>query len=113
MLGSQLFLDELKWSDVSLCLDEFFGVLQVSAHGPGLEKHGVTVNKWAEFTVDTRRAGRANLEVRVAAQGLHKLTPTRSKTKTQRSLLEPVSLIDGTSQSFFCAHVFLCHFNNI
>ena len=36
---------------------------QVSAHGPGIEKHGVTVNKWAEFTVDTRRAGRANLEV--------------------------------------------------
>ena len=37
--------------------------LQVTAHGPGIEKHGVTVNKWAEFTVDTRRAGRANLEV--------------------------------------------------
>ena len=33
------------------------------AKGPGLEKTGVTVNKWAEFTVDTRRAGKAQVHV--------------------------------------------------
>ena len=32
-------------------------VWQVVASGPGLEKTGVTVNKWAEFVVDARRAG--------------------------------------------------------
>eukprot|EP00918_Siedleckia_nematoides_P105694 GHVU01230790.1.p1 GENE.GHVU01230790.1~~GHVU01230790.1.p1 ORF type:complete len:2480 (+),score=363.92 GHVU01230790.1:158-7597(+) len=36
---------------------------KVVATGPGLEKTGVTVNKWAEFSVDTRRAGRAPLKV--------------------------------------------------
>ena len=35
----------------------------MSAHGPGLERNGVTINKWAEFTVDTRHAGRATLKV--------------------------------------------------
>ena len=29
----------------------------------GLEKTGVTVNKWAEFSVDTRKAGKAPLHV--------------------------------------------------
>ena len=33
------------------------------AKGPGLEKTGVTVNKWAEFTVDTRHAGKAQVHV--------------------------------------------------
>ena len=33
------------------------------ATGPGLEKTGVTVNKWAEFSVDARRAGKAPLSV--------------------------------------------------
>ena len=33
------------------------------AKGPGLEKTGVTVNKWAEFTVDTRHAGKAQIHV--------------------------------------------------
>lgn len=36
---------------------------QVTAKGPGLEPTGVTVNKWAEFTVDTRRAGKAKLHI--------------------------------------------------
>ena len=36
---------------------------QVIATGPGLEKTGVTVNKWAEFSIDTRRAGHAPLVV--------------------------------------------------
>ena len=29
----------------------------------GLQKSGVTVNKWAEFSVDTRKAGKAPLHV--------------------------------------------------
>ncbi len=58
--------------DVLVC------VSQVSAHGPGLEKHGVTVNKWAEFTVDTRRAGRANLEVQCAQCGFLRCRLSRS-----------------------------------
>lgn len=29
----------------------------MTASGPGLEKNGVFVNKWAEFTVDARQAG--------------------------------------------------------
>ena len=33
------------------------------ASGPGLERTGVTVNKWAEFTVDARQAGKAPLHV--------------------------------------------------
>ena len=33
------------------------------ASGPGLEKNGVTVNKWAEFTVDATQAGKAPLHV--------------------------------------------------
>ena len=37
--------------------------LQVTAYGPGLEKHGVVMNKWADFTVDTRAAGLAPLKV--------------------------------------------------
>jgi filamin len=36
---------------------------QVVATGPGLEKTGVTVNKWAEFTVDARLAGPAPLHI--------------------------------------------------
>ena len=35
----------------------------MTAHGAGLEKNGVTVNKWAEFTVDARRGGKAPLHV--------------------------------------------------
>lgn len=40
-----------------------FDPTKVEASGPGLQKTGVTVNKWAEFTVDTRRAGRAPLHI--------------------------------------------------
>ena len=36
---------------------------QVIAKGPGLEKTGVSANKWAEFTVDTRAAGKAALVI--------------------------------------------------
>ena len=36
---------------------------QVIAKGPGLQKTGVTANKWAEFTVDTRSAGKAPLVI--------------------------------------------------
>ena len=36
---------------------------QVTAEGPGLAKTGVTVNKWAEFTVDTHKAGKASLVI--------------------------------------------------
>lgn len=36
---------------------------QVIAKGPGLEKTGVVANKWAEFTVDTRAAGKATLNI--------------------------------------------------
>ena len=35
----------------------------MTASGPGLEKTGVTVNKWAEFVVDARRAGKAPLHI--------------------------------------------------
>ena len=35
----------------------------MTAKGPGLEKTGVTVNKWAEFTVDTSKAGKAPLHI--------------------------------------------------
>ena len=36
---------------------------QVTAKGPGLEKSGVTINKWAEFTVDAKKAGKAPLHI--------------------------------------------------
>jgi len=35
----------------------------VIASGPGLEKTGVVVNRLAEFTIDARQAGQANLQV--------------------------------------------------
>lgn len=38
-------------------------ISQVIAKGPGLEKTGVVINKWAEFTVDTRSAGKATLNI--------------------------------------------------
>lgn len=38
---------------------------QVKAHGPGLEKTGVAVNKPAEFTVDAKNGGKAPLKVQV------------------------------------------------
>ena len=38
-------------------------LFQVTASGPGLEKTGVTVNKWAEFTVDARQTGKAPLHI--------------------------------------------------
>ena len=37
--------------------------MKVVATGPGLEKTGNTVNKWAEFVVDARRGGKAELQV--------------------------------------------------
>lgn len=40
-----------------------FDPSRVEASGPGLERTGNTVNKWAEFNVNTRRAGRAKLNV--------------------------------------------------
>jgi len=40
-----------------------FDPTKVEASGPGLQHTGVMVNKWAEFTVDARRAGRAPLHV--------------------------------------------------
>jgi filamin len=40
-----------------------FDAGKVIASGPGLEKNGVVVNKQTEFTVDTRQAGQAPLEV--------------------------------------------------
>ncbi|CAG5133090.1 unnamed protein product, partial [Candidula unifasciata] len=36
---------------------------KVVAKGPGLEKTGLAPNKWAEFTVDTRPAGKAPLHI--------------------------------------------------
>ncbi|KYO34434.1 hypothetical protein Y1Q_0021009 [Alligator mississippiensis] len=38
---------------------------KVKAHGPGLEKTGVPVNKPAEFTVDARSGGKAPLKVQM------------------------------------------------
>ncbi|XP_077185790.1 filamin-A isoform X2 [Paroedura picta] len=38
---------------------------KVKAHGPGLEKTGVAVNKPAEFTVDAKNGGKAPLKVQV------------------------------------------------
>ncbi|XP_076078673.1 filamin-A-like isoform X14 [Mytilus galloprovincialis] len=40
-----------------------FDASKVTAEGPGLAKTGVTVNKWAEFTVDARKAGKAALKI--------------------------------------------------
>ncbi|XP_025106448.1 filamin-A-like isoform X4 [Pomacea canaliculata] len=40
-----------------------FNASRVIAKGPGLEKTGVVANKWAEFTVDTRAAGKATLNI--------------------------------------------------
>ncbi|ETE70682.1 Filamin-A [Ophiophagus hannah] len=39
--------------------------VHVKAHGPGLEKTGVAINKPAEFTVDARSGGKAPLKVQV------------------------------------------------
>lgn len=41
----------------------FIATVQVIAKGPGLERTGVAPNKWAEFTVDTRPAGKAPLHI--------------------------------------------------
>ncbi|XP_039366537.1 filamin-A isoform X1 [Mauremys reevesii] len=38
---------------------------KVKAHGPGLEKTGVAINKPAEFTVDAKNGGKAPLKVQV------------------------------------------------
>lgn len=38
-------------------------MFQVTAKGPGLEKTGVMVGTWAEFTIDTRKAGKAPLKI--------------------------------------------------
>lgn len=35
----------------------------MTAYGPGLEKTGVVLNKWTEFTVDAKKAGKASLKV--------------------------------------------------
>ncbi|BFZ08117.1 hypothetical protein BsWGS_11156 [Bradybaena similaris] len=40
-----------------------FNAGKVVAKGPGLERTGVAPNKWAEFTVDTRPAGKAPLHI--------------------------------------------------
>ena len=40
-----------------------FDASKVIAEGPGLQKTGVTTNKYAEFTVDTRKAGKAPLKI--------------------------------------------------
>ncbi|BFZ10498.1 hypothetical protein BsWGS_13537 [Bradybaena similaris] len=40
-----------------------YSASKVIAKGPGLEKTGVAPNKWAEFTVDTRSAGKAPLHI--------------------------------------------------
>lgn len=37
--------------------------LKVVASGPGLQETGVQVQQWAEFTVDARKAGKAQLEI--------------------------------------------------
>lgn len=43
-----------------------FFIFQVECQGPGLEATGNVTNKPAEFTVDTRRAGSAPLEINVS-----------------------------------------------
>ncbi|XP_078339973.1 filamin-A-like isoform X11 [Crassostrea virginica] len=40
-----------------------FNASKVTAYGPGLEKTGVVLNKWTEFTVDAKKAGKASLKV--------------------------------------------------
>nr|XP_022299044.1 filamin-A-like isoform X13 [Crassostrea virginica] len=40
-----------------------FNASKVTAYGPGLEKTGVVLNKWTEFTVDAKKAGKAALKV--------------------------------------------------
>ncbi|KAL3851735.1 hypothetical protein ACJMK2_015452 [Sinanodonta woodiana] len=40
-----------------------FDASKATAYGPGLEKTGVTVDAWAEFTVDTKKAGKAPLHI--------------------------------------------------
>ncbi|XP_052680465.1 filamin-C-like isoform X8 [Crassostrea angulata] len=40
-----------------------FNASKVTAFGPGLEKSGVVQNKWTEFTVDAKKAGKASLSV--------------------------------------------------
>ncbi|XP_013390089.1 filamin-A-like, partial [Lingula anatina] len=42
---------------------DLYDASKVTAYGPGLEKDGVVANSWAEFTVDTRKAGRAPLKI--------------------------------------------------
>lgn len=42
---------------------------QVRAHGPGLEKTGVAVNKPAEFTVDAKSGGKGPLKVQMQVGG--------------------------------------------
>ena len=45
---------------------------QVTASGPGLEPTGVTVMKWAEFTVDTRQASKPRSKVPLHISALDK-----------------------------------------
>lgn len=53
----------------------FVLALKVECHGPGLEATGNVTNKPAEFTVDTRRAGSAPLEISVSTPEAMNLFP--------------------------------------
>lgn len=44
-----------------------FYMQQVECHGKGIEKDGVSKGKPTEFTIDTKRAGSAPLDVQVCS----------------------------------------------
>jgi filamin len=46
-------------------IETFSLLLQVECYGPGVQRDGVSKGQRAQFTVDTRRAGSAPLDIQV------------------------------------------------
>lgn len=51
--------------DVCIVITSFVYCSQVNCYGSGLQPNGLVLNKPAEFTVDTKKAGNAPLDVKV------------------------------------------------
>jgi filamin len=63
---------------------------QVTAFGPGLEKTGVVQNKWTEFTVDAKKAGKATLNVSCLDVDLKPI---------------PIEVVDKKDGTFHCKYM--------
>ncbi|XP_061187564.1 filamin-A-like isoform X11 [Saccostrea echinata] len=67
-----------------------FNASKVTAFGPGLEKSGVVQNKWTEFTVDAKKAGKAALNISCLDVDLKPI---------------PVEIVDKKDGTFQCKYM--------